>query len=84
LPYYTFVSQVENGTARIPQEHYAICADVLNLPVAHFVPEMLKYYDPVIFDLLFPGGTPQTPRDVPKVGEPGKSGLGPDIQARGP
>ena len=57
LPYYTFISQVENGTARIPPEHYENWAAALRVPIATFVRAMLKYYDPVIFDLLFPRDT---------------------------
>jgi transcriptional regulator with XRE-family HTH domain len=59
LPYYTFISQVENGTARIPPEHYESWAAALRIPTQAFVREMLKYYDPIIFDLLFPRGTSQ-------------------------
>jgi len=67
LPYYTFISQVESGTARIPQEHYEIWARVLKIPVAVFAREMLKYYDPIIFDLLFPAGASRTQRHERKV-----------------
>jgi transcriptional regulator with XRE-family HTH domain len=59
LPYYTFISQVENGTARIPPEHYESWAAALKVPVGSFVRAMLKYYDPIVFDLLFPSGTSQ-------------------------
>ena len=62
LPYYTFISQVENGTARIPPEHYESWAAALKIPTQTFVREMLKYYDPIIFDLLFPRGTAQNSR----------------------
>ena len=67
LPYYTFISQVELGTARIPPEHYLVWATALKLPVANFVRTMLKYYDPVIFDLLFSRGESQLPRHERKV-----------------
>jgi len=67
LPYYTFISQVESGTARIPQEHYEIWARALEIPVTGFAREMLKYYDPIIFDLLFSAGASQTPRHERKV-----------------
>jgi transcriptional regulator with XRE-family HTH domain len=60
LPYYTFISQVENGTARIPPEYYESWAVVLKVPVGNFVRAMLKYYDPIVFDLLFPNSTSQT------------------------
>lgn len=67
LPYYTFISQVESGTARIPQEHYEIWARALKISVAAFAREMLKYYDPIIFDLLFSAGASQSPRDERRV-----------------
>lgn len=66
-PYYTFISQVETGTARIPQEHYEIWARALEIPVTSFAREMLKYYDPIIFDLLFSSATSQRPRHERKV-----------------
>jgi transcriptional regulator with XRE-family HTH domain len=62
LPYYTFISQVENGTARIPPEHYENWAAALRVPVAEFVRTILRYYDPIIFDLLFPNGRSQVSR----------------------
>jgi transcriptional regulator with XRE-family HTH domain len=55
LPYYTFISQVENGTARISPAHYEAWAIALKIPIARFARAMLRYYDPVVFDLLFPG-----------------------------
>jgi transcriptional regulator with XRE-family HTH domain len=67
LSYYTFVSQVESGTARIPPEHYEIWSIALKIPVAEFVRAMLKYYDPIIFDLLFPADVLQVPHDERKV-----------------
>ena len=44
-----------------------IWARALEIPVAGFAREMLKYYDPIIFDLLFPAGASQTPRQERKV-----------------
>jgi len=67
LPYYTFVSQVEGGTARVPQEHYEIWARALNIPIVTFAREMLKYYDPIIFALLFSAGASQTSQHDRKV-----------------
>jgi transcriptional regulator with XRE-family HTH domain len=66
LPYYTFISQVENGVARIPPEHYEKWATVLNIPIGHFVRAMLMYYDPIIFNLLFPENTSKS---LPKNGK---------------
>jgi transcriptional regulator with XRE-family HTH domain len=54
LPYYTFISQVENGGARIPPELYEAWATALKVPISDFVHTMLVHYDPIIFDLLFP------------------------------
>jgi ribosome-binding protein aMBF1 (putative translation factor) len=60
LPYYTFISQVENGSARISPSHYEVWATALDIPIKQFTHAMLRYYDPVVFNLLFAVGTSQT------------------------
>jgi len=57
LPYYTFISQVESGVGRIPPASYAAWAIALEIPVVRFVHTMLMYYDPIVFDLMFPSRT---------------------------
>lgn len=53
LEYYTFVSQLETGRGRIPPERYRDWAEALELPPRDFVLELMRYYDPVTFAILF-------------------------------
>jgi transcriptional regulator with XRE-family HTH domain len=53
VDYYSFVSQIENGRGRIPSGRYARWADALGLARRDFTREILKYYDPAVFELLF-------------------------------
>ena len=51
--YYTFISQLESGRGRIPPDRYLIWADVLNISPEVFVRNLLRYYDPVTYSILF-------------------------------
>jgi transcriptional regulator with XRE-family HTH domain len=51
--YYTFVSQLETGRGRIPPDRYTVWAEALNVPPRDFVKQLMRYYDPVTFALLF-------------------------------
>lgn len=51
--YYTFISQLETGRGRIPPDRYRSWAEALGVPARQFVRELLAYYDPVTFDILF-------------------------------
>lgn len=51
--YYTFVSQLENGRGRVPPDRYEVWAAALGLSTRDFVKEVLKYYDPITYDVLF-------------------------------
>lgn len=53
LDYYTFISQLENGRGRIPQNRYRDFARVLGVDEKVFVRELLKFYDPVTYEILF-------------------------------
>jgi len=53
VDYYSFVSQIENGRGRIPAGRYARWADALGMNRRDFVCEILRYYDPLVYDLLF-------------------------------
>jgi transcriptional regulator with XRE-family HTH domain len=55
--YYTFVSQLETGRGRIPPDRYVIWAKALNMPPREFVKQLMRYYDPVTFGLLFDAGS---------------------------
>jgi transcriptional regulator with XRE-family HTH domain len=53
VEYYTFVSQLETGRGRIPPDRYTDWARALEMRSRDFVREMLRYYDPIIYDILF-------------------------------
>lgn len=55
--YYTFISQLETGRGRIPPDRYEIWARALNISPRYFVREVLRYYDPITFSLLFDNAT---------------------------
>lgn len=54
LEYYTFISQLETGRGRIPPDRYRRWAEVLGVDTQSFVRELMRYYDPVTHELLFP------------------------------
>jgi hypothetical protein len=51
--YYTFISQLETGRGRVPPDRYRVWAAALNIDVKIFVTELMRFYDPVTFDILF-------------------------------
>ncbi|MEL6209262.1 MAG: helix-turn-helix transcriptional regulator [Pseudomonadota bacterium] len=51
--YYTFISQLENGRGRIPPDRYRAWARSLGLAPSTFVFNLMRFYDPVTFELLF-------------------------------
>ena len=53
--HYTLISQLETGRGRIPPERYMTWAAALDLPPQYFVQEILRFYDPVTFQILFSG-----------------------------
>lgn len=53
FPYYTFISQVESGRGRVPPERYVEWAGILKVPPREFVRSLMRYYDPVTYDILF-------------------------------
>lgn len=53
LAYYTFISQLENGIGRVPPDLYAAFADALGVDRKEFVRELLRYYDPFTYKILF-------------------------------
>lgn len=53
--YYTFISQLETGRGRIPPDRYETWAVALGVPPQYFVKQVLRYYDPITFGLLFQG-----------------------------
>ena len=53
LDYYTFISQIENGRGRIPANRYAEWADALKISRREFALQMMRYYDPITYGLIF-------------------------------
>mgnify|MGYP005666767363 CR=1 FL=1 len=51
--YYTFISQIENGSGRIPPNQYEAYAKAVDADLAEFVKDMLKFYDPYTYKGLF-------------------------------
>lgn len=54
LDYYTFVSQIEAGRGRIPPERYRAWATAIGMEPAMFVRNILRFYEPSTYDILFP------------------------------
>jgi transcriptional regulator with XRE-family HTH domain len=53
LKYYTFISQVENGFGRVPSESMEAWGRALGISPGVFARELLSYYDPELYRLLF-------------------------------
>ena len=51
--HYTFISFLETGRGRIPPHRYTDWAHALEVSERDFVREMLRYYDPITFRILF-------------------------------
>lgn len=51
--YYTFISQLETGRGRIPPDRYREWAEALEVKPRDFVRELLRFYDPITYDILF-------------------------------
>ena len=51
--YYTFISQLETGRGRVPPDRYRLWASALEVDPKHFVKQLLSYYDPITYDILF-------------------------------
>lgn len=53
IEYYTFISQIEAGRGRVPAERFEAYANALKVDPREFTQTMLRYNEPVIFNLLF-------------------------------
>ena len=53
LSYYTFISQVESGAARVPPEQCLRWAAALDADGAAFSRTLFRYYDPHMFEAVF-------------------------------
>ena len=64
LEYYTFISQIEAGRGRIPPDRYEIWAETLGIDAADFVRELMRYYDPNTYRILFGARVPTADNDA--------------------
>ncbi|GJD52148.1 hypothetical protein OPKNFCMD_4910 [Methylobacterium crusticola] len=51
--YYTFISQLETGRGRIPPDRYRAWAEALGIDIRPFVQTLMRFYDPLTYDILF-------------------------------
>jgi transcriptional regulator with XRE-family HTH domain len=51
--YYTFISQLETGRGRVPPDRYLLWAKALDVNPREFVKQLLAFYDPVTYQILF-------------------------------
>lgn len=51
--YYTFISQLETGRGRIPPDRYLAWAHALGVEPREFVRELMYYYDPMTYSIVF-------------------------------
>jgi len=65
--YYTFISQLETGRGRIPPDRYRCWAEALKIEPAVFVRNLMRYYDPVTYGILF--GTVPEPSHANAMGD---------------
>ncbi|MBO1076889.1 helix-turn-helix domain-containing protein [Roseomonas marmotae] len=59
VDYYTFISQVESGRGRIPPDRYIAWAGAIGAEPKVFVRELMRFYDPVTYQILFEDNAPQ-------------------------
>lgn len=53
LDYYTFISQLETGRGKIPEQRYGEWAEALGQDPREFVKVLMSYYHPTTYKLLF-------------------------------
>ncbi len=75
LRYYSFISQVENGMGRIPQDLYGPWADALEVDRLTFALRVLEHLEPGLHQILY--------ADAGADGRHGDDGPGGDLEAEG-
>ena len=63
--YYTFISQLETGRGRIPPDRYRAWAKALGIEVRQFVQTLMRFYDPLTYEILFGAETDVEPSPPP-------------------
>jgi len=62
VDYYTFVSQLEAGRGRVPPAHTEAWAKAVGIPPRELVLGMMKYFEPIWYDLLTRDGAAPAPK----------------------
>lgn len=62
LDYYTFISQIESGRGRIPPAMVGKWAAALKYPIREFAINLMKFYDPLNYELIFAGEASDAPK----------------------
>lgn len=65
LEYYTFISQIESGRGRVPPAQTRNWAEALGVPPRDFAIELMRYYDPLNFELIFASAPAPAPAGTP-------------------
>jgi transcriptional regulator with XRE-family HTH domain len=73
LDYYTFISQIESGKGRVPPDQYAAMSKALNVEPHDFAKAMLRFYDPITYNMLFGDGPKEFAPFPKKKGGPPKT-----------
>lgn len=53
MEYYTFISQIEAGRGRVPADRLRDWAEALEMEPKEFAINLMKYYDPLTYDMIF-------------------------------
>ena len=53
IDYYTFISQIESGRGRVPPAQMRVWAEAFKVPSRDFAVTLMKYYDPLSYELIF-------------------------------
>ena len=53
MEYYTFISQIEAGRGRVPADRLRDWSEALEMDPKEFAINLMKYYDPHSFDMIY-------------------------------
>ncbi|MBP0441353.1 helix-turn-helix domain-containing protein [Tianweitania sediminis] len=79
IEHYTFVSQIESGRGRVPPAQMVDWARALQIPQRTFAIQMMRFYDPLTFNMIFTEESAQLFADDRDQGDRSKVS---DLEAR--
>ena len=59
MEYYTFISQIEAGRGRVPADRLRDWSEALEIDPREFAINLMKYYDPHSFDMIYGSAEPK-------------------------